>query len=149
MPLEALSLGAEDGCPTDSAELNASKTAAKHDAVSGELGDPQLAGKLTVISEGEIFCTVDVSDGGLTAGSTSRTEDTDACKDEAGEHGNASAAEADEEAHGERTADKGRSEANGVDQVHGEVELVNSGPACAIFSNTISITTKVVSALSF
>ena len=136
-------LSAEEHGPADTAELDASDTAAHHDAVGSELGDPELAGELTIVSEGEFVSGV-VGNSVSAASGTSFSKDADAGEDEAGEHGDTSAAEASKEADGKRAADEGSTEADGVDQVHGEVELVDGGPASATFTNADHTTTKVI-----
>ena len=136
-------LSAEEHSPADTAELDASDTAAHHDAVGGELGDPELAGELTIVSEGEFVSPV-VGKDVCAASGTSFSKEADAGEDEASEHGDTSAAEASKEAGGKRAADEGSTEADGVDQVHGEVELVDGSPASATFTNADHTTAKVI-----
>ena len=139
-------LSAEEHGPADTAELDASDTAAHHDAVGSELGDPELAGELTIVSEGEgdVVSSPAVGKDVSTASGAGFSKDADAGEDEAGEHGDTSAAEASKEADGKRAADEGSTEADGVDQVHGEVELVDGGPASATFTNAGKTLAKVI-----
>ena len=126
--------------PAEHAELNASDTAAEHEAVGGELGDPELADEVTVEGEAESAFNLNVGQSVnttlLTACGSVFIEDADAGEDEANEHGNTSAGEAGEEAHGERAAEEREAEADSVDEVHSEVVLQNSGPASAVLINT-------------
>ena len=152
--LEAVGVGvlAEQEEPAEHAELNASETAAEHEAVGGELGNPELADEVTIEGKAEATFNLDigksVSTTVLAACRASRVEDADTSEDEANEHGDAGAAEADVEAHGEGAAEKGHGEADRVNEVHGEVVLQNGGPASAGAALTqIGATAEIVGTL--
>ena len=142
--LESVGVGvlAEEEEPAEHAELNTSETAAEHEAVGGELGDPEFAHEVTITSEGEWSLDLgkSVLSSVFAAYRASVVGDADTGKNEADEHGNTSATEADVEAHGERATEQGHAEANGVNEVHGEVVLEDGGPASS--NNLSAITTK-------
>ena len=108
--LESVGVGvlAEEEEPAEHAELNTSETAAEHEAVGGELGNPEFAHEVTITSEGEFTLDLgkSVGSGVFAACRASGVEDADAGKNEADEHGDTSATEADVEAHGERATEE-------------------------------------------